>query len=437
MSKVLMLPRLGETMEQGRVVTWLKQPGQSFVRGETIVEIETDKTIVELPALVDGVLRSIAAEEGADVDVGATLGHYDVIGEERDAASEESAVVAGTRAEAEGSPAAALKATSQPPEATPRTNVQSDVGERMRATPNARRIARRTGIDLVNVLGTGRRARIQGADVEAAAGIRASTEVATSPGAGVHYRNLCHGRIAFREWGSTSRSNVPIVLLHGYGGDSQVWVALASQLQRAGRHLFAPDLPSHGATDFDGTDPQAIADAIVAFVNDLQLDTFELVGHSLGGAIATKVAVILGHRVARLTLLAPAGLGSEIDGDFIEGMARVTHGGGLAHLLRRIAMTTPLLSATQLDQMAASIREREALAPLSRRLVSNGRQQVDIGSDLAVLSIPVCVIWGLEDKIIPWNQATCAGSAIPVYFLPQCGHMPQWDQPHKLAELLS
>lgn len=73
MSSVYALPRLGETMDEGRVVGWLKKPGDRIKRGETIAEIETDKTIVELPALEDGVLEEILAPEGTTLAVGEPL----------------------------------------------------------------------------------------------------------------------------------------------------------------------------------------------------------------------------------------------------------------------------------------------------------------------------------------------------------------------------
>ena len=73
----LTLPRLGETMETGRVAAWLKQPGERFRRGETLVEIESDKTVVEMPALADGVLTEIVVQAGRDADVGAVLCRYE------------------------------------------------------------------------------------------------------------------------------------------------------------------------------------------------------------------------------------------------------------------------------------------------------------------------------------------------------------------------
>jgi pimeloyl-ACP methyl ester carboxylesterase len=414
MSKSLLLPRLGETMEQGRVVEWFKKPGDAFVRGETIAEIETDKTVVEMPALTDGVLRRIIAEVGEDVDVGAPLAEYDAIGEEGSAAPENNSV----------SESKAKVVVERP--APVRVSIASDTA-RVRATPAARRAARHGGIALSEVDGTGRRGRIELRDIEGSKGI-ASAE-------GVHHCKVTQGRIAYREWGKAASNDKPLVLLHGFAGDGLVWSALASQLQRRGKYIIAPDLPSHGATDFNSADVSGMADAVVALIRGLNLGEFDLVGHSLGAAVAVSVAATLGAKVRELTLIAPAGLGSEIDGDFIDGMAHVRKGGGLMHLLRRAALNPPLLSASQLDQMADGIRQRGALAALADNLVSAGRQQIDIRAALAGLAMPARVIWGLDDAIIPFHHASRAGAAIAVHFVPQAGHMPHWDQPQKVAAL--
>ena len=69
----LPLPRLGETMEEGRIVTWLKQPGERFKRGEILLEVETDKTVVEVPALQDGVMVRHLAVEADMIPVAASI----------------------------------------------------------------------------------------------------------------------------------------------------------------------------------------------------------------------------------------------------------------------------------------------------------------------------------------------------------------------------
>jgi len=102
-----------------------------------------------------------------------------------------------------------------------------------------------------------------------------------------------------------------------------------------------------------------------------------------------------------------------------------------------VALRPPTLSASQLDAMAAALGGSGRLGNLAASLVRDGRQQIDIVGDLAGLEGRARLVWGLEDRIIPWIQATGAGSATPVHFIPEAGHMPQWDQPQKLAALFT
>lgn len=118
---VLTLPRLGETMEEARVTRWLVAPGAAFQRGDVLLEVETDKTVVEVPALQGGVLAAQLVAEGDMVALGAPI-----------------AEVAGDVADAPARPA---------------------------ASPRARALARAAGVDLAGLSGSGRRRRITGEDV--------------------------------------------------------------------------------------------------------------------------------------------------------------------------------------------------------------------------------------------------------------------------------
>lgn len=71
------MPNLGYDMEQGRLGAWLKRPGDAVSRGEAIAEIETDKTTIEMEALVTGTLVEIVCEEGADAPVGAVIAYIE------------------------------------------------------------------------------------------------------------------------------------------------------------------------------------------------------------------------------------------------------------------------------------------------------------------------------------------------------------------------
>mgnify|MGYP002035487150 CR=1 FL=1 len=75
--KEIKLPRLGETMEKGSISKWLVKLNDKFYRGETIAEIESDETIIELPALEDGILIKILVKENEEVDVGTTIAMYE------------------------------------------------------------------------------------------------------------------------------------------------------------------------------------------------------------------------------------------------------------------------------------------------------------------------------------------------------------------------
>lgn len=415
----LTLPRLGETMETGRIAAWLKQPGEAFRRGETLVEVESDKTVVEMPALADGVVVEIVVPAGEDADVGAVLCRYE----------DGLAVVTPAAPAPEAAP-------SSPPVPEPILGVALPTAAPacggLRATPLARAAARQHGIALADVVGSGRRGRIQAVDVRAA---RPSEAVPASPvGAVLHGFDLPDGRIAYRTWGPDTAANARIVLLHGLAGDVQSWASLAAALARAGRTVIAADLPGHGATSIEAADIETAVATAAAFLERLRGDPVELVGHSLGGAVAARAARRAPARVRRLTLLAPAGLDRGIDIDFVRGIARVRAAGALQHLLRRLTVRPAALTPAQLDALALEL-SRGRLIGLADALVDDSGQQIDITGDLQAAAMPARVVWGVQDRIIPWTQVSQAGSRTAVHLIQDAGHVPHWDQPAEVAAL--
>ena len=188
------LPRLGQGMESGVIVRWLKSEGDTVSKGEPLYELDTDKVTQEVESEIDGVLTKIVVAEG-DVEVGATVATIDAAdggggaaGEPPAASEEASEPGPETSSAAPGEPpsasgngdsadaAAPAPAASAPAEAPARHG-------RVKASPLARRIARERGVDLASLLGTGPEGRILAGDVEkAAADVPALSSEQAAPG---------------------------------------------------------------------------------------------------------------------------------------------------------------------------------------------------------------------------------------------------------------
>jgi pyruvate dehydrogenase E2 component (dihydrolipoamide acetyltransferase) len=196
MATEVKLPRLGQGMESGTIVRWLKTEGDAVSKGEPLYELDTDKVTQEVEAESDGVLLKIVIADG-EVDVGTTVG---IIGAQDEDVSE---VLAGAQGGNGGAPAAAEQEAAPPaeepaepgahgaqePEAAPEpatapaAEAQPPVraeGEHVKASPLARRIARERGVDLAQVVGTGPEGRVIAEDVEKAA-IRPAAGPAAQP----------------------------------------------------------------------------------------------------------------------------------------------------------------------------------------------------------------------------------------------------------------
>jgi pyruvate dehydrogenase E2 component (dihydrolipoamide acetyltransferase) len=174
MAAEVKLPRLGQGMESGTIVKWLKGEGERVEKGEPLYEVDTEKVTQEVEAEVAGVLLRIAVPEG-EVAVGQTIAYLGEEGEHIDAESDDSA---SEKAEAE-SPA------EKPAPERERTMTaavsEARADGRVKASPLARRIARERGVDLAALSGTGPEGRIVAEDVERASVVPA--EVPAPPAA--------------------------------------------------------------------------------------------------------------------------------------------------------------------------------------------------------------------------------------------------------------
>ena len=183
------LPRLGQGMESGTIVRWLKSEGDAVAKGEPLYELDTDKVTQEVEAEADGVLLGIVVAEG-EVDVGTTVA---IIGAQDEDVSELlTRAVGGDGGVPAAAPvAAAPVAADQAPEdetpsgSEPQGGAEERApGERVKASPLARRIARERGIELSLVTGTGPEGRVVAEDVEQAAAAPAVAPTVPAPARG-------------------------------------------------------------------------------------------------------------------------------------------------------------------------------------------------------------------------------------------------------------
>lgn len=174
MATKVVMEALSPTMEEGRVVEWLKAEGDKVKTGDVLAEVETDKAVMELQARADGVLRKILAPAGSTVPVGdlvAVIAQPDedisVILEQRRRGLEQGRPAAPAK-RAAGGPAPTPSAKAVPAQATPAPAAQAAPGgtERIKASPLARRLARERGVDLALISGSGPGGRIVKRDLE-------------------------------------------------------------------------------------------------------------------------------------------------------------------------------------------------------------------------------------------------------------------------------
>jgi len=165
----VVMPALEMAQETGKLIAWRKKEGDHVTKGEPLLEIETDKAVMEVEAPADGVIAGITGVVGTDIPVGQTIAWIVAPGETPPSESESSASAPVARGKTESQ---AARAAANIPE--------SRATQGARISPKARRLAKELGVDLATVRGSGPGGEILASDVQAAAAPDASTVTAAS-----------------------------------------------------------------------------------------------------------------------------------------------------------------------------------------------------------------------------------------------------------------
>jgi pyruvate dehydrogenase E2 component (dihydrolipoamide acetyltransferase) len=233
---------------------------------------------------------------------------------------------------------------------------------------------------------------------------------------------------------------VPVLFIHGFGGDLDNWLFNLDALAESAP-VIALDLPGHGqsALRLPGTALADFAGFVAHFLDQLGVERVHLVGHSMGGAIATRLALDQPARVASLALLNAAGLGPQIDAGYIEGFVASASRRELKPVVEKLFANPELVKRQLIDDLLKYKRlDRvgELLRQLAAAQFGGGRQAEQPGLELGRVSVPLLVVWGREDRIIPAAHAQQAPAAATVAVLEGAGHMAMMEKAGEVNALL-
>jgi pimeloyl-ACP methyl ester carboxylesterase len=242
-------------------------------------------------------------------------------------------------------------------------------------------------------------------------------------------------------------SGPALVLLHGVGTRRAIWRRALPHLA-AERTVISPDLPGFGDSPpaGEGFDLADVADRLVAGVSEAAGGSFDLLGHSLGGAIATVIAARHPDEVRRLLLSAPAGFAPRP-----AALARAAGALAAPALGLRRAVALPLASSALARRvaLAGAVHNGSRLDPDDARLLltaSRGAHRLgaavagvaalDLRDELRRVRCPIGLIWGERDLVIRARAAAAIVAVrgpVPMETIPGAGHVSQIERPAEFA----
>ncbi|ASW01927.1 acetoin dehydrogenase dihydrolipoyllysine-residue acetyltransferase subunit [Paraburkholderia aromaticivorans] len=233
----------------------------------------------------------------------------------------------------------------------------------------------------------------------------------------------------------------PALLIHGFGGDLNNWLFNHADLA-AHRTVWALDLPGHGESGkaVETGSAEELADSVIAFMDDRGIGNAHLIGHSMGALVAMTVAAKASARVASLSLIAGAGLGEEINGEYISGFTEGSNRNALKPQLAKL-FADPALVTRQLVEDIVKYKRLEGVQDTLRKIAASAFdgdvQRTGYRDRLAELVPRALVIWGAEDRIIPASHAQGLHGDIRVHVLEGKGHMVQMEAASEVNRLLN
>jgi pimeloyl-ACP methyl ester carboxylesterase len=424
MPTIVTMPKWGLTMTSGTITNWSREEGDSVTEGVPLLTVETEKAVDDVEAPASGMLRKIVAAVGSEVPVMGAVAVITAPGE--DLSDEDVQALVGTT-----SGATATAGGASPRVAREGRQAARDVTGRVNASPAARKRAGELGIDLATVEATGPGGRITSEDVERAADAVAASAAAPR----TEVVELADGTKIATLVAGPPEATESIVFLHGLGGSQATWGGVLGAFADT-YHIVAVDLPGHGSSDKpspEATDYSisGLAAKIGELLEKLEVSPAVLIGHSLGGATALQLALDRPKLVRALALVDSAALGSEINGELLDRVESAPSRDEARRLLELFFENRRFVLERGIDDMYAARNAPgadDAVKAIAASAFTRYGQNLVLVGRLCELEIPVLIIWGEHDRVIPATHAVAAVTALPAAWLEimeGVGHVPQ------------
>jgi pimeloyl-ACP methyl ester carboxylesterase len=246
----------------------------------------------------------------------------------------------------------------------------------------------------------------------------------------------------------------PVVFLHGIADSAQTWQWVMRILAQRYR-LIAPSFPGFGQSDKPAVaySPELFTRFALALLDAVGLERVCLVGNSLGGLVALRLALSAPARVSALVLIGSAGLGRAVSLPMrllslpgVRNMAVRSFGTPLGARLWVFQLEALLIAGSSpsgwregMHRMARTPGYLEAVAATTASGINLRGQREVLLDQLSKLTVPTLILWGESDRIVPVRHARAAVARLVqgrLEVLPDCGHLPQVEKPERVADLL-
>jgi pyruvate dehydrogenase E2 component (dihydrolipoamide acetyltransferase) len=226
-----------------------------------------------------------------------------------------------------------------------------------------------------------------------------------------------------------NHSTIPVVLIHGFGGDLENWSLVMAGLA-VDRPVYSIEMPGHGHSSKSVGEGRLndLAEAVTEVIEALELKSFVLGGHSLGGAVACHVSSVLAECVKGLILVAPAAMpGGTLSNEYIDGFLSARRTRDMKAPVSLLFEDQRMVTRDMLEQLVRFKRldgAQVALEAIATKLREKDNEYGQIADKLTAYVGPITLINGQQDKVVGFPDERALPNSINIVSLENVGHMP-------------